>query len=142
MCISPCWTVWVAWRHVLGLASMLTGSQEDREILPELGMSDQCVQLQPSRGNPSSGSRPAWAHLIVAVLLQEVAGHVTGQDVPEHVLIVFPQLLHLVDLLFGLNSPEEVQACCVLQLRFRGQKGKESFQAHTRGRRTRLLQNP
>ena len=85
---------------------------------------------QPSHGCPSSGARRAWAHLIVPVLLQEVAGHVAGQDVPQHVLIVLPQLLHLVDLLFGLDSPQEVQAGCVLQLRFRGQKGRNGFR-HT-----------
>lgn len=61
----------------------------------------------------------AWAYLIVSVLLQEVAGHVAGQDVAQHVLIVLPQLLHLVDLFLGLNSPEEVQAGRVLQLQCR-----------------------
>lgn len=29
---------------------------------------------------------------------------------------MFPQLLHLVDLLFGLYSPKEVKAGCILQL--------------------------
>ncbi len=45
------------------------------------------------------------ADLVVPVLLQEVSGHVAGQDVPQHVLIVFSQLLHFIDLLFGLNAP-------------------------------------
>lgn len=48
------------------------------------------------------------ADLVVPVLLQEVSGHVAGQDVPKHVLVVFSQLLHLVDLLFGLDAPQEV----------------------------------
>ena len=54
--------------------------------------------------------------LVVAVLLQEVACHVTGQDVTQHVLVVLPQLLHLVDLLLGLHPPQEVQPRRVLQL--------------------------
>lgn len=57
------------------------------------------------------------AHLIVPVLLQEVAGHVARQDVPQHVLVVFSQLLHLVDLLLGLDAPQEVQPGRVLQLK-------------------------
>lgn len=56
------------------------------------------------------------ADLVVPVLLQEVPGHVARQDVPQHVLVVFSQLLHLVDLLFGLNAPQEVQPGRVLQL--------------------------
>ncbi len=55
--------------------------------------------------------------LIIPVLLQEVSGHVAGQDVSQHVLIVFSQLLHLVDLLFGLDAPQEVQPSRVLQLK-------------------------
>lgn len=70
----------------------------------------QCVLPYPPRGCPSPGAGQAWAHLIVPVLLQEVAATWDGQDVPQHVLIVLPQLLHLVDLLFGLDSPQEVQA--------------------------------
>lgn len=54
--------------------------------------------------------------LIVPVLLQEVSGHVAGQDIPQHVLVVFSQLLHFVDLLFGLDPPQEVQSGRVLQL--------------------------
>lgn len=65
---------------------------------------------------PSLAAGQARAHLVVSVFLQEVAGHVAGQNVPEHVLIVLPELLHLVDLLFGLHSPKEVQAGRVLQL--------------------------
>lgn len=65
----------------------------------------------------------AWASvgadLVVPVLLQEVSGHVAGQDVPQHVLVVFPQLLHLVDLLLGLDAPQEVEPRRVLQLRRR-----------------------
>lgn len=60
------------------------------------------------------------ADLVVPVLLQEVSGHVAGQDVPQHVLVVFPQLLHLVDLLFGLDAPQEVEPGRVLQLKTEG----------------------
>lgn len=58
-----------------------------------------------------------WTDLVVPVLLQEVSGHVAGQDVPQHVLVVFSQILHLVDLLFGLDAPQEVQPGRVLQLK-------------------------
>lgn len=57
------------------------------------------------------------ADLVVPVLLQEVSGHVAGQDVPQHVLVVFSQLLHLVNLLFGLDAPQEVEPGRVLQLK-------------------------
>lgn len=62
------------------------------------------------------------ADLVVPVLLQEVSGHVAGQDVPQHVLVVFSQLLHLVNLLFGLDAPQEVEPGCVLQLKTEGHK--------------------
>lgn len=62
-------------------------------------------------------------HLVVAVLLQEVSGHVAGQDVPQHVLIVFSQLFHLVNLLLGLDAPQEVQPSRVLQLHVCTQQG-------------------
>ena len=55
-------------------------------------------------------------NLVIPILFQEVSGNVTRQNVPEHVLVVFPQLLHLVDLLLGLDAPQEVQSSCVLQL--------------------------
>jgi hypothetical protein len=45
-----------------------------------------------------------------------MAGNVTWQNIPEHVLIVFPELLHLVDLLLGLDTPEEIQPGSVFQL--------------------------
>lgn len=63
-----------------------------------------------------------YADLVVPVLLQEVAGYVAGQDVPQHVLVVFSQLLHLVDLLFGLDTPQEVKPGRVLQLKMEDKK--------------------
>lgn len=84
--------------------------------------------MRPSAPRPPPAARRAgrraWPYLVVPVLLQEVAGHVAGQDVAQHVLVVLPQLLHLVDLLLGLNAPEEVQAGRVLQLRFRRAREK------------------
>lgn len=115
---SQCWAVSGAWHQVAGMISTATCSR-DRGIFPELGVH---VSNSPHPPPPLLPGQRSLAHLVVSVLLQEVAGHVTGQDVPEHVLIVLPQLLHLVDLLFGLNPPQEVQAGCVLQLQFRGEE--------------------
>lgn len=107
-----------AWHQVIGMMSTATCSQE-RGVFPELGVH---VSNSPHPPPPLLTGQTSLAHLIVSILLQEVAGHVAGQDVPEHVLVVLPQLLHLVDLFFGLNPPKEVQAGCVLQLQFRGEE--------------------
>lgn len=98
----------MAWRHVAGTVPVLAWAREDSGLLPE-----------PHPPPPAVRAGRARAYLVVPVFLQEVAGHVAGQDVAQHVLVVFPQLLHLVDLLLRLNSPEEVQAGRVLQLQFR-----------------------
>ena len=100
-----------------------------KTVGPSERLGSGCPTAAPPRP-PVVGGGQAWAHLVVPVLLQEVAGHVAGQDVLQHVLIVLPQLLHLVDLLFGLDSPQEVQAGRVLQLWFRGQKGRKGLR-HT-----------
>lgn len=116
--MSQCWAVLGAWHQVAGMISTTTCSQ-DGGVFPELGVH---VSNSPHPPPPLLTGQTSLAHLIVSVLLQEMAGHVAGQDIPEHVLIVLPQLLHLVDLLLGLNPPEEVQAGSVLQLQFRGEE--------------------
>lgn len=70
--------------------------------------------------------------LIVPVLFQEVSGHVAGQDVPQHVFIMFSQLLHFVDLLFGLDPPQEVQPGRVLQLKTRDKHANEVLMVYLR----------
>lgn len=136
---SQCWAVSGAWYQVAGMISTATCSQ-DRGIFPELGVH---VSNSTHPPPPLLPGHTSWAHLVVSVLLQEVAGHVAGQDVPEHVLIVLPQLLHLIDLLFGLDPPQEVQAGRVLQLQFRERKremGRQAFRP-TCGRLGKLHRN-
>lgn len=106
-------------------AHMLTRGRWDSPRAGGAGGILACHGPPPAAGPPASGATRAWAHLVVPVLLQEVAGHVAGEDVSEHVLVVLPQLLHLVDLLLGLHPPQEVQAGRVLQLQFPREKDKE-----------------
>lgn len=39
-----------------------------------------------------------------------------GENVPEHVLVVFTQLLHLIYLFLRLNAPQEVKTSGILKL--------------------------
>lgn len=63
-------------------------------------------------------------YLIVSVFLQEVARDVAGENVPEHVLVVFTQLSHLIYLFLRLYAPQEVQTSGVLKLRATERKRK------------------
>lgn len=60
-------------------------------------------------------------HLIVFAAVQEMSGHVHGQDVVQQTLVVFPQLPHVLHFLLGLQAPQEVQSGCGLPL---GKKGE------------------